>query len=137
MTLLARPLEDLIKFRDTLYQTISNLEMSLLMEKKKIDEFEFYKYDKNFDMKAMEEQIIRSQKNVEEIEKVLRNEKEKLETTNKEIAEANKILTLHGTHPCLLGTVPHDWQVLSRHPSGNFSHRKCQVCGTSEKVGYT
>lgn len=135
MTLSSKTLEQLISERDSMFKTIIDLEIGLRSEKKKIDEFEFYLNDKNFDALAMEAQILRSKLNVKSIQHVLKLEKEKLDLLNKEIDAANELLNNHGIKPCLLGTISHSWDVLARHPSGKFSHRKCRVCGTSEKVG--
>lgn len=136
MTSSPNSLEQLIVIRDKLLKTISDLEIGLLAEKRKADEYEFFRNDKKFDQTAMDAQVLRSKENIKTIQKVLDIEIVKLERTNQQIQEANKILAAHGTFPCLINAAPHTWHVLSRHPSGNFSHRKCLVCNTSEKVGY-
>ena len=119
-----------------MFTTITNLEMGLLAEKKKADEFEFFRNDKNFDKAAMDSQAARSLENVKSIQKVLDGEHQKLNELNKQIQSLTGILDAHGTHPCLIGAIPHSWQILARHNSGKFSHRKCTVCGADEKVGY-
>jgi len=129
-------LEQLISLRDTLFKTITNLEMGLLAEQKKADEFDFFKNDKNFDKNAMDAQSARSLENVKSIKIVLDSEYNKLSEINKQIAGLTGIVIAHGTYPCLIGATPHTWQILSRHLSGNFQHRKCTVCGADEKVGY-
>lgn len=129
-------LEQLVALRATMYTTITNLEMGLLAEKKKADEFEFFRNDKNFDKAAMDSQAARSLENVKSIQKVLDNEKIKLDELNKQIQDVMGIVTAHGSHSCLIGAVPHTWQVIARHNSGQFSHRKCTICGADEKVGY-
>ena len=132
-----KTLEQLISQRDLLLKTIINLEMGSLSETKKIDEFEFYRNDKNFDKNDIDTQILRSKENLRSIQQVLNSEKDKLEQLNKEISTANQIINAHGIEPCLIGSVPHIWDILAKHPSGNFSHRKCRTCGTSEKVGHS
>ncbi len=129
-------LEQLVVLRDALLNTISNLEMGLRAEKKKADEYEFFRNNKDFNQTAMDEQAARSLDNVKSIKKILDEEKNKLKTVDEEIKNATKIINTHGTHPCLIGAVPHSWKILARHPSGQFQHRECSICGTSEKVGY-
>lgn len=129
-------LEQLVALRDTMYKTITNLQMGLLAEKKKADEFDFFRNDKNFDRDSMDLQAARSLENVKSIQLVLDNENLKLDEINKQIQSLNGILNSHGAKPCLIGAVPHTWQVLARHNSGQFSHRKCTICGADEKVGY-
>lgn len=129
-------LEQLVALRATMYTTITNLQMGLLAEKKKADEFEFFRNDKNFDKAAMDSQATRSLENVKSIQKVLDDEHVKLFELDKQIQSLTGILGAHGTKPCLIGAIPHTWQILARHNSGQFSHRKCTVCGADEKVGY-
>jgi len=129
-------LEQLIELRNAIFKTISNLEMNLVAEKKKAAEFDFFRNDKSFDKDAMDLQIQRSLGNIKSIQQVLDTEHIKLAETNKQISSLTGIINSHQTHLCLIGTVPHSWQTLSRHNSGAFSHRKCTICGTDEKVGY-
>lgn len=129
-------LEQLVALRATMYTTINNLEMGMLAETKKANEFDFYKNDKQYDKEAMEEQYSRSMENIKNIKKIISDEKDKLNLLEKEIASVNGLLNQHGTKSCLMGITPHAWQVLARHLSGNFQHRKCTVCNTEEKVGY-
>lgn len=129
-------LEQLVALRDTMYKTITNLQMGLLAEKKKADEFDFFRNDKKFDRDAMDSQAARSLENVKSIQLVLDSENKKLDDLNAQIQSLNGILNSHGTKPCLIGAVPHSWHILARHNSGQFQHRKCTVCGADEKVGY-
>jgi hypothetical protein len=129
-------LEQLVALRASMYTTITNLQMGLLAEKKKADEFEFFRNDKNFDKAAMDSQAARSLENVKSIQKVLDEENIRLSELDKQIQNLTGVITAHGTHPCLIGAIPHTWQVLARHNSGQFSHRKCVICNADEKVGY-
>ena len=130
-------LENLINQRDALLKTVSNLEMGLHQEKKKALEYDFFRNDSNYNQSAMDDQVIRSKENIKNIEKILREEKNKLQQLEKEISQQSNIVNKHGIFPCLLGTIPHTWQILAKHLSGKFSHRVCTVCKTQEKVGYS
>jgi len=129
--------EQLIALRETIFKTINNLEMNLLSEKKKADECDFFRNDKNFDMEAMDAQAKRSLENVKEIKKVLDEEYVKLNNITDQISKLSGILNDHKSYPCLIGIAPHSWNILARHNSGKFAHRKCTICQTDEKVGYS
>lgn len=128
-------LEQLVILRDKLLETIRDLEMGLFVEKKKIDEYDFYRNDPQYDRDAMDAQAERSRENVRQIKLALVTERNKYKSIEARIVDSKKLVTLHGSHPCLTGAVPHEWDVLARHGSGKFRHRKCRVCGTDEKVG--
>lgn len=133
-------LEALIAKKNTHLETIKQLEIDRKVE---ADKSEFYRVTADlpeglseFDPDAMRAQADRSADNVKEFDKVLKREYEAVEKLDTAIKQSNGILEQHGTHACLLGTVPHDWEVLATHPSGAFAHRRCRVCGTEERVGY-
>lgn len=130
-------LEQLVKSRDKLLKTISDLELGLHNEKKKMMDYQFHLNDKKteFDIASLKEQIDRSKINVEQIKNILAVEKQKLAEHESLIASSKTVVQAHGVEPCLTGSIPHEWEIISKHRSGKFSKRKCRKCGTTERVG--